>query len=95
MSVHLKECTAIIQRATTRRRPSSKTEPRRKRTGVGMELDDNMVIADDNPEWRNNDWWYNIVGKANPTDEKFLKLYSKKKEQGGKTSERSLPDLRC
>jgi hypothetical protein len=39
-------------------------------------LDDKMVI-DGEPSWRNGQWWYDIVGKANPSEEKILRLYSK------------------
>ena len=36
-------------------------------------LDDNMIIANDDVTWLNNDWWYNIVGKANRTEQKYLR----------------------
>jgi len=40
-------------------------------------LDNNMVI-DGEPFWNEerNEWTYSIVGKANPTEEKFLILYN-------------------
>jgi hypothetical protein len=49
-------------------------------------LDDNMVIADDKVIRANNDWLYNIVGKANKTEEKFLKLYKNDTRTEGKVN---------
>ena len=41
-------------------------------------LDDNMVI-DGEPFW-NDEWWYPIQGKANPTEESLLILYKEYKK---------------
>lgn len=44
-------------------------------------LDNNMTIEDE-PFWddERNEWTYPIVGKANPTEENFLILYTGQKE---------------
>lgn len=44
-------------------------------------LDDNMIIADNDVIWLNNDWWYNIIGKANRTDEKHLRMHNSKQTE--------------
>jgi hypothetical protein len=38
-------------------------------------IDDNMVI-DGKPTWRDNQWWYPIVDRANPCEEKLLDIYN-------------------
>lgn len=42
-------------------------------------LDDNMII-DSEPFWNENDWYYDIVGKANPCNDTFLRLYTGQEE---------------
>jgi len=46
--------------------------------GEDMILDDNMVI-DSEPFINKNEWVYPIVGKANPSEERFLKIYDSNK----------------
>ena len=41
-------------------------------------LDNNMVI-DSDPFW-DNDWYYEIVDKANPCNDIFLRLYTGQEE---------------
>jgi hypothetical protein len=38
-------------------------------------LDDNMIINSE-PFWYERDWYYNIVGKANPCNDAYLILYT-------------------
>jgi len=38
--------------------------------GIMGVLDDNMVIESEDPFWMGDDWWYDIVGKVNPSAEK-------------------------
>lgn len=44
-------------------------------------LEDDMVI-DSDPFWddEKDDWYYDIVGKANPCNDRFLRLYTGQEE---------------
>jgi len=48
--------------------------------GIEMELDDNMVVKG-KPRFEEGMWWYDIKGKANPCEEKFLRPHVSMKKK--------------